>query len=87
MKTYRLWNIFCHGSIVMSIVFLVLFIIDRVNPSMEFIGSEQGDWLLLLFCLLALTNGVITAARLSKAERCALKREADAPEAPYDRER
>lgn len=62
----RLWNLFAHGTIVLSVVFLILFIIDRINPMMGFIGSDQGDWLLLLFCLTALTNGLLTAAYIIK---------------------
>lgn len=66
MKKYRLWNVAAHGNIVLSIVFIVLFVIDRFNPSMEFLGSEQSDWLLLIYCIVGLTNGIISAARLMR---------------------
>ena len=78
MKKYRLWNVVSHGSIVLSVVFLVLFIIDRINPAMGFIGSDQGDWLLLLFCITALVNGIITAAYLFRRESHAIMREMEA---------
>lgn len=78
MKKYRLWNVFSHGSIVLSVAFLVLFIIDRINPAMEFIGSDQGDWLLLLFCITALVNGVMSAVHLFRWENHAIMREMEA---------
>lgn len=75
MKKHRLWNAVSHGSTVMSIVFIVLFIIDRVNPSMDFLGSEQSDWLLLLFCLFSLANGVLSAISLFKRDKAQYIRE------------
>lgn len=64
MRKYQIWNIAAHSSIVMSSVFIILFIIDRCNPSMDFLGSEQSDYLLLLFCLCSLSNGLISAVKL-----------------------
>lgn len=78
MKKYRLWNVFCHSSIELSVVFLILFVIDRINPAMGFIGSDHGDWLLLAFCVTALVNGLLTAAHLFKRENQARKREMEA---------
>lgn len=78
MRKHRLWNVLCHGSIVLSVVFLVLFIIDRINPAMGFLGSDQGDWLLLALCVSALANGILTAANLIKRENHALKRDVEA---------
>lgn len=75
MKNYMLRNAASHSSIVLSIVFIVLFVIDRVNPSMDFLGSEQSDWLLVLFCICSLTNGVITAANLYRRNNALYKRE------------
>ena len=75
MKKHKVWNAVAHGSIVLSFVFIVLFAIDRFNPSMEFLGSEQSDWLLLLFCLCSLTNGIFSAASLFQRNRLRHKRE------------
>ena len=73
MKKYKLWSVLCHASIVLSVVFLVLFVIDRVNPAMGFIGSDQGDWLLLLFIITALLNGIFTAVSLFRHQTRAQK--------------
>ncbi len=74
MKSHALKNAASHSSIVLSVVFIVLFVIDRFNPSMDFLGSEQSDWLLLLFCVCSLTNGILMAASLLKKAKPA-KRE------------
>ena len=78
MKKYKLWDILCHSSIELSAVFLILFVIARINPAMGFIGSDQGDWLLLVFCASALANGLLTAAYLFKRENQSRRRDTEA---------
>ncbi len=75
MHRYRLWNAAAHGSVILSLVFFVLFLLDRFNPSMDFLGSDQSAWLLLLFCLCSLANGVISAVNLYRRDRAQHKRE------------
>ena len=67
MKRYRLWNALTHATIVLSVVFLVFFCIDRVNPAMEFIGSDISDWLLFVFCVVALFSSILAAVHLFKS--------------------
>lgn len=64
MRKYKLWNTVSHASIILSVVFLVFFVIDRFNPAMSFIGCDLSDWLLMIFCVFALTNGILSAAHL-----------------------
>lgn len=85
MRRHRFWNVLCHASIVLSGVFLVLFVLDRFNPAMEFLGSNPGDWLLLLFCLSAMGNGCITAAYLISVENRRLQRRQTTTGAPGTR--
>ncbi|MCE5234734.1 MAG: hypothetical protein ABFC62_11375 [Clostridiaceae bacterium] len=66
MKRYGLWIVLTHATIVLSIVFFVFFCIDRVNPAMEFIGSDISDWLLGAFCLIALASSIFAAVHLYK---------------------
>lgn len=68
----RLWAAAANGSIILGITFTVLFVIDRFNPSMDFLGSEQSDWLLLALCLTSIVNGLISA--LWVAHRAALQK-------------
>lgn len=64
MKAKWIWFALTHGTIVLSIVFLVFFAIDRVNPMMEFIGSDISDWFLCAFCIIALLSSICSAAHL-----------------------
>ena len=66
MKKYKLRTLLTHATIVLSVVFLVFFIIDRVNPAMEFIGSDISDLLLCIFCLVALLSSILVAVKLYK---------------------
>ena len=75
MKEHNLWYIVSHLSIVLSVAFLVLFFIDRVNPMMGFLGSDQSDWLLFLFCLSSLLNGVFSSLCLLRRKKVKYKRE------------
>ncbi len=54
-----------HISLVIALMMLALFIIDRVNEAMNFIGNDVFDWLLLLFCL----SAIATAVRLIAQDR------------------
>lgn len=71
MKLRTAWYFLSHGLIVLAGMFLVFFCIDRVNPGMDFLGSEISKWLLLAFALWALGCGVLTVVQI----RAQLRRE------------
>lgn len=64
MKVKAFWVFLTHATIVLSVVFLVFFVIDRVNPAMMFIGSDISDWLLCIFCVIALVSSIFAAVLL-----------------------
>lgn len=47
-----------HICLIISVMMLVLFIIDRFNSAMDFIGGDTFDILLLLFCLSTIPTAV-----------------------------
>lgn len=51
-----------HLSLVISVMMLVLFVIDRVNEAMNFIGNDVFDILLLVYCLTAIPTAVFLIA-------------------------
>jgi hypothetical protein len=51
-----------HICLIISVMMLVLFTIDRVNESMNFIGNDIFDILLLLFCLSAIPTAIFLIA-------------------------
>ena len=55
-----------HGSIVLTLVFAVLLICDKVNPMMRMIDNPQAKFLLAVLCLLAFINGVRLSVSLHK---------------------
>jgi predicted membrane channel-forming protein YqfA (hemolysin III family) len=69
MKQHPVWNIFSHIAVIGSTMFLVFFLIDRVNPAMDFLTSELSKWCLFFFCLSALMTGLCSATYLFKREK------------------
>lgn len=56
------WVILTHAVIILATMFLVFFVIDRFNPVMEFISSEISKWLLCVFAVCALADGILSVA-------------------------
>lgn len=69
MKPLKLWSFFCRVSIILGAMFVVFFWLNRVNPAMEFISSGISKGLPLVFCLCAITNGVIGATYIFTKEK------------------
>ena len=66
MNKRRFNVIIAHSSIILSVVFIVLLIIDSINPAMDFIASDQSHCLLWIFCIVSFLNGFGAAVRLYK---------------------
>ena len=61
-----------HAAIVLSGMYLVFFLIDRVNSAMAFIDNDITKWLLLLLCAIAALESVW----LIRDERAKVRRQA-----------
>lgn len=59
-----LWGFFAHTGIIVGMMFLVFFVIDRFNPAMEFLTSEISKWLILVLALCAVGSGAFSAVLL-----------------------
>lgn len=55
-----------HLSLVISVMMLVLFAIDRVNEAMNFIGNDVFDVLLLLYSLTVIPTALFLIAENRK---------------------
>ena len=66
MKLKQIWYALCHVNIVLGGMFLTFFWIDRFNTAMNFLGNEISKWLLLGFCISAMTLSIITIVLLRK---------------------
>ena len=65
----RVWGFFAHASIIVGMMFAVFFVIDRVNPAMEFLTSGLSKWLMLLLALCAVMTGLYSAIFLFQKQR------------------
>ncbi len=64
-----IWGFFAHASIIIGMMFVVFFVIDRFNPAMEFLTSSLSKWLILLFALFSIGNGAFSAVLLFQRQR------------------
>ena len=63
-----------HVAIVMSLMYVVFFCIDRVNSAMAFIENDITKWLLLALCLVSIAEAVLLIADGRRRERRRQKR-------------
>lgn len=77
MKLMRVRTLLSHACIVAALMLLVFFVIDRINPAMEFLTSEISKWFILAFAVLSFTNAVLTVHAARRAVRRRLERQQD----------
>lgn len=63
-----------HISILLSNMYIVFFLIDRVNRAMAFIDNDLTKWLLLFASLISIGNAVFLIANERKRVALAEKR-------------
>jgi nitrate reductase gamma subunit len=63
-EKWSLWGFFAHTGIIVGMMIMVFFAIDRYNPAMEFMTSEISKWLILLLALCAVGSGLYSAVLL-----------------------
>ncbi len=61
MKPRLFWRFLTHATILLAALFLTLLVLDRFNPSMDFISSDVSKWFLLALALSAFVSSIITA--------------------------
>ncbi len=66
MKHLKLWYALSHVNIIISCMFIIFYLIDRVNPAMEFMDSTLSKGLLFFFCLSILVSSILNARYLFK---------------------
>ncbi len=52
-----------HGTIVLTLMYVTLMIVDHYNPAMDFINNSVTKTLLLILCLFAVYNAVLVLSR------------------------
>ena len=65
----RVWGFFAHTGIIVGMMFVVFFVIDRYNPAMEFLTSSISKWLILCLAIVSVFDGVFSAAMLYRKQK------------------
>lgn len=65
----RIWGFFAHASIIVGMMFIVFFVIDRFNPAMEFLTSSLSKWLIFVLAVCALFTGLYSAVFLFQKQQ------------------
>ena len=66
----------CHVAVILSLMYLVLFFIDRVNTAMEFINNDVTKILLAVLAAVSAANAVITWGAQRRQALLARKKQA-----------
>ena len=69
MNKQRFWGFLAHTSIIIGMMLVIFFVIDRFNPAMEFLSSNISKWLILLFALCSILNGLFSAVFLFQKQK------------------
>jgi uncharacterized integral membrane protein len=64
MEKQRFWGFLAHTSIIIGMMLVIFFVIDRFNPAMEFLSSNISKWLILAFAVCSILNGLFSAVFL-----------------------
>lgn len=56
----RIIRILPHVTIILSLMFIVFWILDLYNPQMNFINSDLSKTLLLILCISSLVTAILT---------------------------
>lgn len=75
MKQHPVWNTLSHATVIGSCMFIIFFCIDRVNPAMDFLGSDLSKWCLFLYCIASLITGLCSAVNLFNRGKAAEKKQ------------
>ncbi len=78
----HIWGFFTHTSIIIGMMFVVFFVIDRFNPEMEFLTSTISKWLMLVLSLCAIASGLFSAIYLYQSQKRRDEKRSHAPSRP-----
>lgn len=69
MRQHPVWNALSHATVIGSAMFIIFFLIDRVNPAMDFLGSDLSKWFLLAYCIASFITALCSAIYLFKRKK------------------
>lgn len=57
-------RLLAHASMLLSVLVLVCFVIDRVNDAMDFMTSDLSKWLFAITAVVSILNALFTIINL-----------------------
>ena len=58
-----------HIVIVLSAMFITFWILDKINPIMDFINNSLSNKLLIIFCVVAMINSICSVVWYRKVKQ------------------
>lgn len=59
-------TLFAHASVIISLVVLICFVLDKFNDAMDFMTADISRWFIGVSALIAIINGILTIVSLWK---------------------
>lgn len=59
-------TLFAHVSVIVSLIVLICFVLDKFNDAMDFMTADISRWLIGISALIAIINGILTIVSLWK---------------------
>ncbi|WP_310604927.1 hypothetical protein [Anaerosporobacter sp.] len=59
-----------HIVIVLAAMFITFWILDQLNPNMNFINNSISNALLLVFCITSFINAILSVVWYRKNKKC-----------------
>ena len=87
MNQHKFWGFLSHTSIIVGMMFVILFVIDRFNPAMDFLGSSLSKWLILVLAVSAFPNGLPSAVYMFQKRQKSFDRQAARADAARNQSR
>jgi hypothetical protein len=69
VKMKRILTVLPHITIIMSIMFITLWILDKFNPNMNFLDSKLSSILMLILFILSILTSILAVAWDRKLDR------------------
>ncbi|MBQ8136893.1 MAG: hypothetical protein IJ174_05600 [Clostridia bacterium] len=55
----KLYDVLCHTTVILALMFLVFLVLDQFNPMMNFVDNGISHWLLAALCASGIAQSVM----------------------------
>lgn len=65
----KIVNILLHVNIILAVLFITLWVLDKLNPIMNFINNSISNVLLIIFFVVSMANSILFIAYERKNDK------------------